>query len=102
MTTDEPQNMVEFAARYALNTRITGYGMNVMLHHPCPFCAAPEWVAHYLQQTEAVLNQPHYCATCKRSACVVFRSLGSATELELVQTEGPDVPSWFQPKPRRV
>ncbi len=97
----QPRNMKEFTARYTANTRITGYGFGVVLHYPCPFCAAPEWESHTILQTQEVLSKPHYCTECERTACVVFSPVGVAIEMELVQTDGPDVPDWFIPKPRR-
>lgn len=43
MSENTPQSLDEYNHRYSQNFRVTGFGLDVTNHFPCPFCAAPDW-----------------------------------------------------------
>lgn len=96
----EPVDYEEYEARCAANSKITGYGMEVAQHLPCPFCAAPGWVTMVIVRLSESHNKDLPCQACGRSAMLVVESTGSSTRLELVQTGGNDPPVWMKTPPR--
>lgn len=105
----DPATAEEYAELAFVNTVIDGYGLGVCTHMPCPFCAAPDWLALYpaagllLGDSEPnmydVMDKGATCGSCGRSArWVVRRDIpDSNVQAELVQTGGPDPPSYLPP-----
>ena len=77
--------------------KISGYGMDVTVHMPCPFCAAPEWMIFKILEQEEVSSKEHVCKECTRGARMIYTHDGPSTSFEVVQTQGPDSPD-FVPK----
>lgn len=99
----EPQSLEEFQQRFLANQQITGHGMDVTMHAPCPFCAAPEFLVWKVLETETYLvGRTATCRECGRSARNEFSAPGSSVRIELVQVAGPPPPRWLDPAPRRV
>lgn len=97
-----PTTHEEYLARTHANTKITGYGMEVRSHYPCPFCAAPNWAEHLLMEMKEVMSKPHICSECGRSAKLIFTEAPGSTSFEMVQTGGPPPPAYFTHNMRRV
>jgi hypothetical protein len=97
-----PTSVQEYLDRYALNQIVTGYGLDTTTHVPCPFCAAPEFMAMKVLETEPVLAAGATCRECGRSAKAIFQRDASSVQFEIVQTGGDDPPDWLTPKMRRV
>lgn len=98
----EPASMDELNARVLENHYITGYGMDVVTHSPCPFCGAKDWQEWPIISTEEAMAESSTCSECGRSARTVFTREFGSIEAELVQTGGDDPPEWHEPKMRRV
>jgi hypothetical protein len=96
-----PTNAVEYADLYVRNTRITGFGIDVKMHFPCMFCAAPECLVAPLMEMERALPGGAVCKVCERgwrvpiteTHCEHGVSVGKV--LNFVQTVGPDPEPWF-------
>lgn len=93
----EPTTYAEYLQRFQENNKITGLGLNVQVHCPCPFCAAPDFSVYKV--TQAQQGRHDTCKECGRSlATVVERSaLGNHIQMAVYQTDGPDQPEWLQP-----
>jgi hypothetical protein len=100
----EPQSLEEYGQRFNANQRVTGMGPDVTMHAPCPFCAAPSFLAWKVVETEEVLaGRSATCRECGRTARYdATTSPNRLVQLELVQVAGPPPPSWMDPPPRRV
>lgn len=81
-----------YEAAYKANTRLSGSGLDTTVHYPCPFCAAPDWAATRILDMEKVLQEPHECAACGRTARLLIRRRAPITAItfQLVQVSGPD------------
>lgn len=88
----------EYEAAYMRNLRLTGYGIEVTHHFPCPFCAMPNWyvvkLIDFAQSTDSI-----ECRNCERSARFIYRSFRDGSSISLVQTGGPKPPAWLDPPP---
>jgi hypothetical protein len=92
----EPTNYPEYAALYEKNSTVTGFGEFVIHHMPCPFCAAPNFMAIEVFHHGNILG-PTQCDNCKRSAKVIYEHFTNGSAVRLYQTNGPDQPKWLQP-----
>lgn len=102
MTDKPPSNMDEYRERFWRNNRVEGFGMDVSVIVPCPFCSAPGFMTYKILEVEEEMVKPHTCEECGRGAkAVVERSEGEVA-FEIVQTSGPDQPDWLEPKMRRL
>jgi rRNA maturation protein Nop10 len=91
----------EYESKFALNQRISGFGMDTTMHMPCPFCAEPEWMVFKILEQEEISSKEHVCAECGRGAKMIYRHEGSSISFEVVQTCGDDAPGYLPPM-RRV
>ena len=95
------KDRAEFDREYAANTRISGYGADVTTHLPCPGCAAADWILW------PIVNPPtdaKKCRACGRTFQILISRTPNGTRMtgEIVQIDGPDLPDWYEPKPRRA
>lgn len=97
-----PTNYQEYLERTGKHTHISGYGLDVTSHYPCPFCGAPGWASHKLMEIKEVMSKEHTCSECGRSAKLIFTEEPGSTSFELVQTGGDDPADWFTHNPRRI
>lgn len=97
--------MEELAARQLENTEMSGRGMDTTQHFPCPFCGSKDWLVVKIMSF-AQDHGPIECGECGRSAKLLYNSKnggplrGGSSEMEVVQTDGPDQPEWMRPKMR--
>jgi hypothetical protein len=87
-----------FNAKFCANQKITGSGIgNVMVHMPCPFCAEPDFVVYEVLTVQTAMGEGAVCKSCQRGAKAVFTRHASGISFEIVQTVGPDAPSFLPP-----
>lgn len=106
----DPANKDEYLALFNENTVIEGFGLDVTMRQPCPFCASPDFLA--LRPTDGILNDaPNIdaqmsadttCESCGRSAKAIVKRDENGVSFEVVQTGGDDPPEWLTPPMRRV
>lgn len=83
-------------------SKIDGFGANVTITSPCPACCAPNFVTYLAMDTEKRSGVETVCAACGRGFMYLMRHHAGGTEIEMVQTRGPDPDLPFLPKMRRV
>lgn len=91
----EPTSASEYEQRYKANTRISGFGVDVVTHFPCPFCAAPDFMAAPILGLTAALAKGGSCAECGRSARAKVEETENQTTVSLFQTGGPPASPWI-------
>lgn len=95
---DAPKSKEDFEARFERTFQVKGYGISGMrTHHPCPFCAAPDFfIVGVLDMTD-VMRAGSRCRECKRGARAAFEPIdgGDGTRVMLLQTTGPDPDPWI-------
>jgi hypothetical protein len=92
------RNLEEHATLTVANTKVEGKGPDTIVHAPCPFCAAPDFLVYRLLDVQSAVSEDTTCASCARSMRGIFTEDGKGgTQVELVQTGGPDIPAWFTP-----
>jgi hypothetical protein len=91
----------EYEAKFTRNQSISGYGLDVTMHMPCPFCATTGWMVYKILEMEEVSSREHVCSECGRGARMIYTHSGSSTSFEVVQTRGDDPPDYL-PRMRRV
>lgn len=107
-----PRNMDEYMEQFMAGSTVSGYGLNVTQHLPCPWCCFKDFM---LLQPAAgiapgderptlydVMETEHRCIRCGRSGKNIIDREGGGVSAEFVQTGGPDSPDWLEPAPRRV
>jgi hypothetical protein len=93
--------MQEFEARFAANQKIDGFGINVTMHMPCPFCAEADFMVYKVIETEDATGGT--CKACGRSMEIEHTVDGPNRTIRMYQTGGPEQPDWLSPKmPRRI
>lgn len=98
-----PKNADEYTERFQKSYRLEGFGPEVLIYMPCPFCAAPDFIVHGIMETAAALSKGATCRECGRSArAIIIEETPGSHQLEIVQTGGPEQPDWLQPQMRRV
>ena len=94
-------NKQEYEAKFHANEKITGYGSEVTMHMPCPFCAEPDFITHRVIDSEEAYEKGAVCKYCKRGAKAIFKHTAGGVEFEFVQTVGDPIPDYLPPM-RRV
>lgn len=97
-----PTSMQEYTERFAKNGRMEGFGLSTKTIMPCPFCAAPDWMAIPIMDPETAMKKGAECKECKRSARAIFSKTLGGVSFAIVQSGGPDQPEWLEPKMRKV
>jgi hypothetical protein len=93
----------QYKAKFFESQRITGYGLEVTMHIPCPFCAHPDFLIHKILDTEAAYRAGATCKNCARGARGIFRHTEQGGVCaEFVQTAGEDPPAWTPYRMRRA
>lgn len=100
--TKQPASAQEFMLRHYKNYQVTGLGMDVATHMPCPGCAAKNWLVFKLPDTMRATSAGRVCEECHRGFRAVYQVGGGITRFEMVQTVGPALPDWHQPPMRRL
>lgn len=98
----KPENMEQLADLTMQNMRIEGFGLDVVTHAPCPFCAEPDWMKWPIMDPRTPMETGAVCGSCGRGAKAIFDEQPGSIRFELVQTSGPVQPDWFVPKMRHV
>jgi hypothetical protein len=74
-----------------------------MMHVPCPFCAAPEFVVcAIVGGAERAFEKGATCRECGRGCRAIFQRSPGSLGFEFVQTGGDEPPDWLTPQMRRV
>jgi hypothetical protein len=98
----DPISAAEYNERFQANVRVEGFGLEVTMHMPCPFCAAPDFMVYKVLSTEEAMKSGGSCKQCGRSAAALFDRTPDRIRFSIVQTGGPDQPAWMEPKmPRK-
>jgi hypothetical protein len=90
----------EFNAKAMANSTVSGFGLEVAQHFPCPGCAEADWKVCKIVDIDADMAADSRCAHCGRSFKVIIERDRSGVRFEFVQTGGDDPPAWS--KMRRV
>ncbi len=93
----EPTTKAEYERRFKAAYRIEGYGPDITMHLPCPFCAAADWLAQPVfdpDRPRSGRGPDVTCYGCGRTAAFIHTPTGGGTTVELVQTGGDDPPPW--------
>jgi hypothetical protein len=92
----EPKDHGEYARRYNDNCRITESKDGTIMHLPCPFCAASDFISYQLMETETALNTEIVCRECQRGLRTIIHKSHGQLRLEFIQTRGNDPPPWVE------
>ena len=88
----DPKTLEEYNRRVADGNRITGYGMNVTVHSPCPLCGAAGHREFRLLAMQEETVKPVTCKECGRTSKMEYHNTPNSTQFEIVQTAGPPAP----------
>jgi hypothetical protein len=94
----DPISMSDYVQKFTSNQRISGYGLEVTMHVPCPFCATPDWLVHRVLDTEGAYSRGAVCRHCSRGCRALVSHDQGGVAMRFVQTCGPEQPSWLEPK----
>lgn len=105
----DPATLEEYNAKFMQGSEVTGYGMDVTQHLPCPFCAHPGFkelqpvagIVDDRPNIDAQMEAEATCENCGRSGRAVVTRDASGVSAEFVQTGGDDPPEYLPPM-RRV
>lgn len=100
----------ELLAKTMKNTKFEGFGPDMTMALPCPFCAEPGFIVGPVAAVEEALVAGGRCAGCGRGAKMVpgvapgtpNSVTAGGKSFEIMQTVGPEPPVWLVPKIRRV
>jgi hypothetical protein len=68
-----PRDLNEFYESFSKNHKVEGFGVgNLYVHHPCPFCAAPDFWVYEVLSVVDVCGQEATCVVCGRTAKTIF------------------------------
>jgi hypothetical protein len=98
----EPKDYDEYLKRFFQNNKIEGFGLDVTMRMPCPFCAAVDFMVYAVLNAEDAMTRGATCKECNRGARAIFKRMGGSVSFELAQTEGREQPAWLEPKMRRL
>jgi hypothetical protein len=89
----------EYENRYQENQALSGFGLEVKTHLPCPFCAAPEFLVYPIwppDEHQKALEKGADCKECGRGMRVVYTAnTQSMLAFKMVQTKGDDPPDYI-------
>ncbi len=91
----DPKTAEEYNELYQKHTKITGFGLEVTIHMPCPFCAAPDFCVYKIIEVEEALSKPSTCSSCGRSLKTFINEENGRKTLRFVQTGGEPGPDFL-------
>ena len=91
----------EYEAKFHANQKVTGFGLEVTMHMPCPACAEPDFVSYKILEMKKVLTESVICKHCGFGSKAIFNHDNGGVSFEFVQTAGGDLPDYLPPM-RRV
>jgi hypothetical protein len=94
--TADPPNIEEYNARQIENAYLSGQGMDVKVHTPCPFCAAGDWHEYRIIDVLAQEGETIFCAECGRTGQFNVWSADGSTHAAISLEAGPDVPDFLK------
>ena len=89
----------EYEKRYNDNYRLEGYGLTMLVHSPCPFCAAPDFNVYTLDKMQEATCKETVCRECGRGLRIDYADDGTTLSSRMMQTCGEPGPSYV-PIPR--
>ena len=95
-----PVTKEELERRFKENYRIEGFGVDMTIHCPCPFCGAPDFITYEFWRVTEELSRERVCKECGRGLRGTIERIQDAITLELEQTCGDDPPPYV-PIPKR-
>lgn len=97
-----PQSMEELNTMAQAGMRLTGYGLEVTQHMPCPFCAAPDCMRlipwKMAQRGDADYAVTATCAECGRTFEVRVEHASGGVQGGFVHVGGDPQPEWMHPR----
>jgi hypothetical protein len=100
LPTDQP-DIESYNRLFNENQKLDGFGLEVTMYMPCPFCCADDFMIFRILEQKEVTRKPHVCRNCNRGAMIVYTESMGGTSFEIVQTAGEDPPDYL-PQMRRV
>lgn len=85
----------EYKRKFTANQKIDGFGLGILIHVPCPFCAEPDFLVHKLHEAERAYRDGAVCKHCGRGLRGLFNYDASGVSFEFVQTVGVAPPDWL-------
>ncbi len=99
----EPASREEFERLFQEQSVIAGFGVDVAMSQPCPFCAAPGFIdMHVLEVKETLTSRDFTCTGCGLAVRFLVTENGANVVIEMVQVGGPPPPAWMEAPPRRL
>lgn len=100
----DPPTLEAYTAQFHRNQKVTGYGIDVTMHMPCPGCAQPGFMDMSPMQAALAPELPwagdHTCENCGRAfRFTEVRGHGSLG-MTMGQIAGPDLPPYLPPMKR--
>ena len=87
----DPATKEDFESLYHSNTSVSGYGVDITQHLPCPFCAAKGWATWRLAlPVSKVWAEPKKCDACGRTSKLAVTETAFSTSMQLILVDGPD------------
>lgn len=95
----DPASAEDYNRKFAAGQRFFGFGLETGVGTPCPACAEPDFMVCRVVDMEATLRAGAVCRACGRGFRTVFPEglPPGVVRFEVVQTVGPDVPSYMPP-----
>ncbi len=90
----EPKTREEYEHRAASHMAISGFGMDVTQHFPCPACSARDWMVIRILDLDTKGAEPTRCRECGRTLRIEFNRSSFSTSFRVLLVEGPDVSPW--------
>jgi hypothetical protein len=94
-------NLDEYNRLQHARMRISGFGSDVTMSTPCPFCCAPDVAVYRVLEVGEHMKREHVCNECARAYAYVVTQAQGGIQFEIVQTRGSDPPSYL-PRMRRI
>lgn len=100
---NDPKTLADFERLAMLNASVSGFGVEVVNHIPCPFCAAAGWLDFPITAAltgYAEITGPRICASCGREGRLDIHSdedSNGSMSFGFVQIAGPPPPAYLPP-----
>lgn len=98
VTAAQQQEFEAYNAAQAAAYFIEGFGFEVTIHSPCPFCSHPDFHVYRVLEVEQEIGKEHVCRHCGRGSKTEYVQRDeSQTVIRMVQTRGDDPPAFLKP-----